>query len=448
MSKNVKDGVLVEMSPSMLNAFDPTTSFGCERRAYFKYVMGLPEPVTGNQSLGTALHAVVEGRLQSGRVPEWGKDFAPPCTQEVWQQAMGLYITGERMVEDVAARNILKIEEPLSPFYVEGVKVKGFVDVVTDTGIIDWKTTSDLRRYGKTAEQLMSDTQMLLYAKAEHPDKDIVSLAHGQFQTRGRAQSNFVEVHVSQKHIDNQFDNVIVPLVKRIKEVVAMPSVETAAPDRKKCFNCAFRTQCPNEDGADAMASFFSKLKSATPKTEAETVELLTKSIEAVTTPEPPAEELEKLFASIKPPDAPQSEDKGTIPPPRRMKIVDVEPAVEIKTTPPPSSVEVALPSPAVTTPDSPAAKRGRPRGSKNKTEFLTPEEDVAPSIRTVSVTKGATLNLGNYNSVKFEFTLVAEGMSLGEVEAIIDAKIKEEEEPYAELVEAEAQRFARKEKK
>ena len=410
----------------MLNAFDQSTAFGCERRAYFKYVMGLPEPTTGNQSLGTALHAVVEGRLQTGHIPQWGKEFAAPCSQEVWHQAMGLYLAGERMVEEVAARNILKTEEPLNSFFVEGVKVKGFVDVVTDTGIIDWKTSSDIRRYGKTAEQLMNDTQMLIYAKAEHPDKELVSLAHGQFQTRGRAQSNFVEVHVTQKHIDKQFDNVIIPLVKRIKEVVAMPSVETAAPDRKKCFNCAFRTQCPNDEGVDAMASFFSKLKSGTPKTEAETVELLEASI-----------------AAIKPPDAPESEDKGTLPPPvRRMKIVDVEPMVEIKAeepvkVEPPVVEEAVAPTPAPTVPESPAAKRGRgrPPGAKNKNEFFSSDES-SSRIKNITVTKAYTINLGNYNNVRFEVSMEGEGVPYEELLAQVDAKLDQEAAKYAEQAE------------
>ena len=50
--------------------------------------------------------------------------------------------------------------------------------MVTEDGIIDWKTSSDIRRYGKTPADLAKDTQMILYAQAEHADRLTVKLAH------------------------------------------------------------------------------------------------------------------------------------------------------------------------------------------------------------------------------------------------------------------------------
>ena len=76
------------------------------------------------------------------------------------------------------------------------VKFKGYIDGMirakNKSGqdrlwIIDWKTTSDINRYGKTAEDLAADTQMVIYGKACHPTRDSVFLAHASSRLQARS---------------------------------------------------------------------------------------------------------------------------------------------------------------------------------------------------------------------------------------------------------------------
>lgn len=399
MPANVQNGELVALSPSMISAFDPSSSFGCERRGWYKYVMGLEEPSSPSQAIGTALHALIEKRLLDGQAPA------------AEGEAAGLYLAGQAMIERVASLKILGVEQPLKPYFIDGVPLKGYVDVVHEHGIIDWKTSSDIRRYGKTPEQLAKDTQMILYGRAMHPEKSTVLLAHGQFQTKGSKRTDFVEVEVSRNHLDSHIRNVIVPLVQRIREVVKLD--ESAVPgDTAKCGRCPFNNRCTVK--GDTVMSFFNKLKS-TPA--------------ASPTP-PPTAPMPTPPQIVTPPDAPVSDPA-----------LAAKPVEGFSPIPPPAGVEVPAPK-----------RRGRPPGSKNKPKMqfvdvpneptATPNPPVgatsvepalvslrsvpapaptpaptpapAPAAKTrfksVTVTKGATINLGDYNSARVEISVTVEG--------------------------------------
>jgi CRISPR/Cas system-associated exonuclease Cas4 (RecB family) len=380
MAKNIENGVLLSVSPSMLTAFDPKSPFGCARRGWFKYVAGMEEPQTGGQNLGEMLHALIERRLEEGRIID-----------SVESEAAGLYIAGQSMIEEVAARKILSVESKLPPFQLDGVNVKGYVDVVTEDGIIDWKTTSDIKRYGKTAAQLATDTQMVIYALACHPTRETVKLAHGQFQTKGTKHTRFEEIEVTGEHLAKHRDAVIIPAIKELKEIAKKTKHTEVEPNFKSCFNCAFRAHCPKE-GSESVMSFFSKLNA-------------------------PA------VAPVAPPDAPKSDPVLAAEKPK-LKIEDAPvPAVLTAT-------QIAIMEEnnvSVAADKAETKKRGRPPGAKNKIvvggargpEVLTydPKDACVPlapkpvaNVKSVTVTKGFTINLGSYSSVRFEVSMVGEG--------------------------------------
>ena len=207
MGKSVEGGVLKVISPSSINKFDASAPFGCQRRWWYRYVQGLDEPQSGNQFLGESLHALIEARLTQQEI-----------NMQTDPEANGLYLAGETMIEDVAKRRIIAVEASVLGYSLAGVKVQGYCDVVTEDGIIDWKTSSDIKRYGKTAEDLATDTQMVMYARAFHSDRNYVKLAHGQFQTKGNKRTNFVEVAVEQIDLALHEGNVIIPLVEEMKK--------------------------------------------------------------------------------------------------------------------------------------------------------------------------------------------------------------------------------------
>lgn len=391
MSKNIVDGKLVEVSPSMISTFDEKDAFGCERRGFYKYVMGLKEPVTGNQQLGTDLHALVAQRLRSGTTPE-GEG-----------EAFGLYLSGQQMIEEVAKRTIVAIEEPLTSFKIADVKVKGFIDVVTSDGIIDWKTTSNINRYGKKEKDLKTDTQMVIYAQASHPALSNVKLAHGQFQTKGRGVA-FVETEVTREMLDSHTDKVIVPLVERIKVVAGFTDAKEAKPvNNQKCFRCAFRDRCKDKESENVM-SFFSKFTKVVPTTPEDTLNALKASIDIVN--------------GIIPPDAAKSDPALAADP--------VDGFTSAITAPEPRTLVLAPPPPV----EAPIAEQVEAPAPKKRGR---PKKEATPGVvfKSVTITKGCTINVGNFNSVRFDVSMTAEGADVdatyAEVLAEVERRLDEE---------------------
>lgn len=464
MGKSVEGGVLKVISPSSINKFDASAPFGCQRRWWYRYVQGLDEPQSGNQFLGESLHALIEARLTQQEI-----------NMQTDPEANGLYLAGETMIEDVAKRRIIAVEASVLGYSLAGVKVQGYCDVVTEDGIIDWKTSSDIKRYGKTAEDLATDTQMVMYARAFHSDRNYVKLAHGQFQTKGNKRTNWVECEVTANDLALHEGNVIVPLVEEMKKAAALDDVSKLPRNEKSCFNCAYRSHCPTQEGNTIM-SFFKKLGS-TP-TPAETP------------------------APVLPPDAPKSDPAlASVPvegfsatPPakeRKMKMVD-EPAPEpvrpvegpleraaasLKEKAEKEAAEAILDGDlqkfdaavarieAEKKAEEPAPKkRGRPPGSKNK-KIVNPEPEVVVSdslksgdvlvmevdrfkpvstpepevrVKSVTVSKGFTVNLGSFNSVRFDVSVTGEGSDLELVYSTLMGEIEERLNAEASKYESE----------
>lgn len=476
MSKNIVDGKLVEMSPSMIVQFDASTSFGCEQRGVFKYVMGLEDPPSGNQELGTNLHALAEERLVTGKTPS-GEG-----------EAFGLYLAGQAMIEQVAARKILKVEQPIPTFYISGVKVKGYNDVVTEDGIVDWKTSSDIRRYGKTSGQLAHDTAMVIYGKAEHPTLPTVKLAHGQFQTKGRKHTDFVEVEVTQQHLDAHIEKVIVPLVERMKELAAHP--DRAVRDFKKCFNCTFRPRCPTP-GAETVMGFFTKvINKETASVSAGS--LLNDGSFAVKSPDAPeskpelaAEPVagfeplppkkrdllapvgkeEMVAAMEKSPAAfkgeTQSDRDATAALEYSQKLKEEAERAKAKNDEQsPSAIQHIYEKNYGPAPEKVSRKPGRPPGAKNKSKEGV-ESPQAPAARmevvqqgladgkltedqarkllepaerqfeSVTVNMGVTVNVGNFNSVRFDVSITSREHTYEEVYAEVKRRLDGEAAKY-----------------
>lgn len=409
--------ILKRLSASSINTFDSSTAFGCERKWWFKYVEGLKEKNTGNQALGTELHGLIEKYLQDGRASTWPAPIG---------RAYELFNSGLDIIENVSKRKILGLEKALSGYVLEGVPVTGYVDVITSDGIVDWKTTSSIAKYGKKAKDLKHDTQMVIYAHACHPTLETVKLAHGQFQTTGKPLAVLAEIEVTRKELDSHRDNVIIPLVRKMKLVAQEAKASEVTPDRSKCFLCSFKTNCPSE--SDNIMSFFkASTNPPAPTTAAQTVELLEKSIE-----------LTKPIALVAPPDAPESDPELAAKP-----IEGFEKKSETPT-------EWWGPTRYGSTLNPRPKPRGRPKGAKNKVEVSVQDEMAindathamreVPSmvtVRSVTVSKGVTLNLGNYNSVRFDVSLTGDGddfeKTFSKLTSLIQTKLEEEAKKYDE---------------
>lgn len=408
--KTVTDGRLTRASASLLNSFDPSTPFGCERRGWFKYVAGKSEPQTGNQELGVALHKMNEQFLL-------GKEPEPSIASEIFEKGR-LYLKNLR-----AAGVAMSIEVPIAT-EIAGVPFDGFCDLSLSTPIlgqiIDWKTTSSIKKYGKTPEQLAKDAQMLIYARALHPDVGEIELVHGQYQTKGVPEFKVARTRITKKEIDTQINSVIIPLVERIKGVVGEKDVTKLTRNPKACFNCPHRAYCPSDEAIQFM-SIFSRYHTAP-----------TQALpEYPTTPAAP--ENPRMHPQM-------TKDPGPIPTPEVTAPAPVEAELAPAPQPtPPLPAEITIPEVAVyTSGDSgrgaipvsgplieanPLKRgRGRPPGSGKKVEFSTPPVSVAgkenslpnlssgPGIQFESVTfsYGATVNMGSFNSVRIDVSMTA----------------------------------------
>lgn len=447
MGKSVESGVLKSISPSSINKFDASAPFGCQRRWWYRYVQGLDEPQSGNQFLGESLHALIEARLTKQEI-----------SMQTDPEANGLYLAGEAMIEDVAKRRIVSVEASVLGYSLAGVKVQGYCDVVTDDGIIDWKTSSDIKRYGKTAEELAVDTQMVMYARAFHADLPAVKLAHGQFQTKGNKRTNWVECEVTQEALASHESKVIIPLVEEMKKAAALDDVSKLPRNEKSCFNCAYKSHCPTQEGNTIM-SFFKKLGTPVSSALVDAGDMAVKS------------------APVLPPDAPKSdpalaaapvEGFTAIPPPRRQLIAEetaitetkadlqkFDAAVErIEAQKQAKEVMAAANAAAIEedkaamgiTPEPAPKKRGRPPGAKNKAKealvapasapafnedhaavsIVAPEDAPQVRIKSVTVSKGFTVNLGSFNNVRFDVSVTGEGSDLELVYSTLMGEIEE----------------------
>lgn len=354
MSSSVKDGNLIKASPSLINSFDPSTPFGCERRGWFKYVAGKEEPSTGNQSLGIELHRLNEEFLLGREV------------KSETLEALTLFELGHKTLRELktAHSEAIQVEHPVSTT-LAGVAISGFCDFSANGVIYDWKTTSNIKKYGKSSEELKKDTQMLIYARAIFPQRELISLAHGQYQTKGKPEFKVTRVFVTKGEVDREIDTVIVPKIERIKTLVAESDVTKIDRNTKTCGMCPHRGYCPTK-GSEAIMSIFNKYSKA--------------ASQQTTIPE------------ILPPDAPKS-----------------DPAL------------AAEPLPVTETPAP--KKRGRPLGSGKKfTEAATSEV----VFESVTVSYGLTIKIGDYSTARIDVGMTARSSDADAAYAEVLTKVKQ----------------------
>lgn len=239
----------------MIDAFDETSSFGCERRGYIKYVMGEPEPSNPSQALGVNMHKWNEAWLTGKENPNspLGLDLHKACLP-VLSRIKPLLIAAERGFS----------------FSTNGVEVRGSIDLLLGKSpsnieeVADWKTTSSFKRYAKTPEQLKNNTQMLLYGYAASQGlwagynyTSPLRLTHIYVQTRGPTLVESVSTQLPKSELAAGME-MVNGKVERIKSIVSQKSVGQVKADRSKCRMCPFfNKQCPSD--GDDMVDFLVK---------------------------------------------------------------------------------------------------------------------------------------------------------------------------------------------
>jgi hypothetical protein len=428
--------VINSISPSSINAFDETTSFGCQRRWWYKYVEKREEPKQAHLERGVRLHALIEsylkGTLQAGEGEEYG-----------------LFLAGQHFI-DAVKPHVIGIEAPVKG-EVAGIPISSMskCDAVLTDGIVDWKTSSDIRRYGKTPADLAKDTQLNIYARAFHPTLSEVRLAHVYFQTSKGKRAELVETVVTKKHLDEHYANVIVPLVQKMKLVSEVQEAASVKPNLEACRMCPHAAVCPQDKKENAVVSFFNRFKQVT--TQAPITPSPTEMLKAME-PQP-----------ILPPDAPKSdpataavpvEGFSPIPPPKTEPVAEERKYAEVQRAPTGEveAVKDVQPQPI-------KRKPGRPPGAKNKPkmQFVDVPSDVVASVpvaepkplpapkpnpvatpnpkgftvTSVTFSKGMKVGLPNYSSIDFQVSMTAEGedyeATLAALKVEVEKRLSEE---------------------
>lgn len=173
---------LCHVSPSQLSTFRD-----CPRKWYVETVLGVKQPETLSQRLGTEIHAVLEqmvhgeplqGSLRAIEVATAGQSLLPPqgtpCQTEV-----------EFVLRHASVR---------LPMY-------GFVDLITPQYAADHKSTKSIKLYAKSEYQWQTDPQYVIYSARERALGTRKDFRVNYFQTQGRC-SDYVQVPVTDGALD------------------------------------------------------------------------------------------------------------------------------------------------------------------------------------------------------------------------------------------------------
>jgi hypothetical protein len=230
----------------------------CKRREAFTYRRGRREGAGASAEAGKRVHAVLEAYYR-------GEKLAREATWEGYP--IGELANAMSLLLPAANDNgIVGVEQEFTAI-IDGVEFHGIKDLVTTTTVYDHKTTSK-PAYAKTAKQLATDVQRLIYTEAEP------SAEFSQWTTGVWSDLSARSVH---ERIDRKADR------ERFKLHVLSPAEEMLAapadidplslpPTLSECKvfppkGCPFKSDCFPEE-ASMLLAISDTLRSVTPLPE------------------------------------------------------------------------------------------------------------------------------------------------------------------------------------
>lgn len=394
----------MRLSASQLETFDQTTAFGCKRKWWWKYVKGVKSPPDPSQQLGIDVHKSIEDYIK-------GDDTN--CLHPV-------ALSGKTYIEEAKRYPGKKWVENKISITLFGHEFVGVVDYLNDKPrLLDWKTSSNVKKYAKTEAELLTYIPMVIYAKwffDNRPEHDSLDAGLVYLQTKGKA-SSLVPSVFTRKGVEAELPR-LEALVKEMEAVEKAQDVEDVEGDFEKC-DVPFGRGCPynNLCHGDIMSLF--------------------ERFGAVKRPPVVIQDIED--AVVVPPDAPASKPElAAVPVPLSPPVPETPPQAAAPAPEAPLKVEAN----ATTTP----AKRGpgRPRKAVSGEEapaLKAPEAPIIlggkpPSVSRRSIRHSLTINLGNYESAKVEVEAESETMTLEALAEQVREDLLKEIAPYKKLKE------------
>jgi hypothetical protein len=144
----------------------------------------------------------------------------------------------------------------------------------TQPEIIDHKFRSNLELYGATEEDLLTDTQGIVYGKhalIRWPSADVVRFSHHQHQHTGRRYANRVSVVLPREHIEREFARIVAHVDGPMREHAAItdPARVPWNPNPAASCNafggCDFKKTCPHSPNNLWLAGLTDDAASAVP---------------------------------------------------------------------------------------------------------------------------------------------------------------------------------------
>ena len=232
------------VSPSQINAYND-----CPRLWWYQSVLGLPTPQRPSAALGTAVHEQLESYMDSGKLPDdsvAGK-IAKPGLSLLPEPGTGW--TEVKMHDE-------DTQDKWPKLFLSGLPVNGYIDLLNMTGerplVLDHKTTSDLK-YAKTAEELRSDPQMVIYGSfalsacaSQGVSADAVDTGHVVYLTKGAPFAKKTTVTLDRKHLDAERAKLEVT-VEQMKTHASARSPDAVPGEPTSCSKyggCFFQDRC------------------------------------------------------------------------------------------------------------------------------------------------------------------------------------------------------------
>lgn len=257
----VVNNELLWTSASGVMVADPHTYGGCTRKWYFDQVLGLKPGSTSAQSIGTALHAEVEGNILHGtpltHLALSGREFIPARGPGLLvEQPIAVTEDGVMKRAYLQARGNRK----MIPFagHVDLWNFRG--EYVNEDGVLtpeprantletkDWKTTSSFD-FAKTATELGQNLQMVTYAEAGFrmwPHLENARLTHVNFRTRGAPAAKLVTILRSREEIDERW-KYTESVVRTMEDAAVETNADKVPTNPRSCSaygGCAHRDRC------------------------------------------------------------------------------------------------------------------------------------------------------------------------------------------------------------
>lgn len=250
MSHAVEDGILRFVSPSQVATFDESEDGGCNRKWYYAKVLRIPDKRSRpGADLGTKIHKEIEHYEETG------------------VDALGA-IAGAARHLILPPQPALLVEHKLRNFLIGAIPFVGLIDQVNlgdwyldEDGnakplgnaveIVDFKTSKDPERYGKSGHALARTVQMVSYGRyALHllrvPE---VRLSHVTMATEGPPRACKTTTLVPAEDLLRRFERVAAAVesmagVARAAEATHVRANEAAC---GAYGGCPYRDICPRD---------------------------------------------------------------------------------------------------------------------------------------------------------------------------------------------------------